>query len=182
MNKIIRFLPLILCVVLGVVLYRGLFLNPNEMPSALEGKIMPEFSLPSLHDDAVMMTKADLTGDIILLNVWATWCPSCRHEHPFFLELAKSDRIKLYGINYKDDRRAALQWLNDLGDPFQFTVYDPNGRLAMDLGVYGAPETFLVDHKGVIRKRFAGVIDNNSWFNEFAPLIEQINTEIAQGK
>lgn len=177
MNKIIRFIPLILFVVLGIVLYRGLFLNPQSMPSALVGKQVPDFSLTSLRDEGKVLTKADLSGNIVLLNVWATWCPSCRYEHPYFLQLAKSDRFKIYGLNYKDEREAAIQWLNDLGDPYQLSVFDPLGRLGLDLGVYAAPETFVIDHLGVIRKRFAGPIDSAVWQREFEPLIKQIESE-----
>ena len=177
MNKIIRFIPLVLFVVLAVVLYRGLFLNPQAMPSALVGKVMPEFNLTDLHDQNKTISRADLTGDIFLINVWATWCPSCRYEHPYFLELAKNKRVKLYGLNYKDERKAAVQWLAQLGDPYLFSVFDPLGRLGMDLGVYAAPETFVIDHLGVIRKRYAGPIDANVWQKEFEPLIQLIEQE-----
>ena len=177
MNKVIRFIPLILFVVLGVVLYRGLFLNPQAMPSALVGKVMPSFSLSQLRDENKLINKADLTGDIFLINVWATWCPSCRYEHPYFLKLAKDKRFKLYGLNYKDDRVAAIKWLDKLGDPYELSVFDPLGRLGMDLGVYAAPETFVIDHLGVIRKRFAGPIDDKVWQQEFEPLIQLIEQE-----
>ncbi|MGJ8692258.1 MAG: DsbE family thiol:disulfide interchange protein [Thalassotalea sp.] len=177
MNKIIRFLPLILFFVLGVVLYRGLFLNPQAMPSALVGKKFPAFSLTQLRNEQQTLTSSDLTGDILLINVWATWCPSCRYEHPYFLELAKNKRFKIYGLNYKDERVAAIKWLDDLGDPYQFSIFDPLGRLGLDLGVYAAPETFVVDHQGVIRKRYAGPIDRKVWLKEFEPLITQIEQE-----
>ena len=177
MNKVIRFIPLILFVVLGVVLYRGLFLNPQAMPSALVGKVMPSFSLSQLRNENKLINKADLTGDIFLINVWATWCPSCRYEHPYFLKLAKDKRFKLYGLNYKDDRVAAIKWLDKLGDPYELSVFDPLGRLGMDLGVYAAPETFVIDHLGVIRKRFAGPIDDKVWQQEFEPLIQLIEQE-----
>ena len=177
MNKVIRFIPLILFIVLAVVLYRGLFLNPQAMPSALVGKVMPEFTLQDLHDPNISLTKADLTGELHLINVWATWCPSCRYEHPYFLELAKSKRFKLYGLNYKDEREAAKQWLEKLGDPYLFSIFDPLGKLGMDLGVYAAPETFVIDHQGIIRKRYAGPIDANVWQKEFEPLIQVIEQE-----
>jgi cytochrome c biogenesis protein CcmG/thiol:disulfide interchange protein DsbE len=182
MNKLIRFIPLVLFVALSVVLYRGLFLNPQAMPSALEGKQLPVFTLSALRNENRQLTTADLKGDILLLNVWATWCPSCRYEHPYFLDLAKSPRFHLYGLNYKDDRKAAVQWLDKLGDPYQFSIFDPDGKLGMDLGVYAAPETFVVDHNGIIRKRFAGPIDNRVWLKEFEPLIQQIETEKREGK
>ena len=182
MNKIIRFLPLIVFIALGVVLYRGLFLNPQELPSALVGKPVPQFSLPGLKNADETLTPASLKGDVVLLNVWATWCPSCRYEHPYLLDLAKSDEIKLYGLNYKDERTLAIKWLNDLDDPYQFSIYDEKGRLGLDLGVYAAPETFVIDHHGIIRKRFAGPIDAKVWQREFAPLVKTIQQEQARGE
>lgn len=185
MNKIIRFLPLILVVALGVVLYRGLSLNPQDMPSALVGKTMPEFSLVTLIDANKVVTKADLVGDIVLLNVWATWCPTCKYEHPYLLELANDPQlkphVKLYGINYKDERLAAQKWLTNYENPYHFSIFDEQGTLGLDLGVFGAPETFVIDHNGVIRKRYAGAIDTRVWRKEFAPLIKQLISEKAAG-
>jgi len=186
MNKIIRFVPLVLVIALGIVLYRGLSLNPQDMPSALVGKTIPEFSLPTLNDANKIVSKADLTGDIILLNVWATWCPTCKYEHPYLLELANNEQlkpyVKLYGLNYKDGRIAAKQWLSNYNDPYQFSIFDEKGTLGLDLGVFGAPETFVIDHHGIIRKRFAGAIDTRVWRKEFEPLIKQLINEKQQGK
>lgn len=186
MNKVIRFLPLILVIALGVVLYRGLSLNPNEMPSALVGKAMPQFSLSTVNNATKTVTKADLVGDIVLLNVWATWCPTCKYEHPFLLELANNPQlntqVKLYGVNYKDERLPAQQWLMHYEDPYQFSVFDEEGLLGVKLGVFGAPETFVIDHHGMIRKRFAGALDIRVWRKEFEPLIKQITAEKQQGK
>lgn len=177
MNKLIRFLPLILCIALGGVLYQGLFLNPQELPSALVGKKIPEFELSTLRDDAKLVQASDLSGKVKILNVWATWCPSCRYEHPYLLEIAKSKRVAVFGLNYKDERGPANMWLKQLGDPYIFSIFDQDGSLGLDLGVYGAPETFVIDGNGVIRKRFAGVIDARVWHQEFIPLIEQIEAE-----
>lgn len=177
MNKIIRFIPLILFVVLAGVLYRGLFLDPQEMPSALVGKKVPPFSLTQLKNEQRNLSENDLTGDIILLNVWATWCPSCHYEHPYFLKLANDPRLKIYGLNYKDERDLAIAWLNKLGDPYQLSIFDEQGTLGLDLGVYAAPETFVIDHHGNIRKRFAGPLDEKVWQQEFEPLIQQIQKE-----
>lgn len=181
MGKFIRFLPLIVFIILGFVLYRGLFLNPQELPSALIGKKVPEFQLPALIDENRILTPKDLKGDIVLVNVWATWCPSCRYEHPYLLDLAKSKRVKLYGLNYKDDRQLAKKWLRDLGDPYQFTIFDELGRLGLDMGVYAAPETFVIDHHGIIRMRFATPIDANVWQQKMEPLIKQIEEERERG-
>lgn len=182
MNKLIRFLPLILVIALGAVLYRGLSLNPQDMPSALVGQKMPSFALPALIDSNKTLSKADLIGDIVLINVWATWCPTCKYEHPYLVDLAKNAQIKLYGLNYKDDRQAAIKWLTHYEDPYVFSIFDEEGTLGLDLGVYGAPETFVIDHHGIIRKRFAGAIDTRVWRREFEPLISQLIEEKKQGK
>jgi len=186
MNKVIRFLPLVLVIALGIVLYRGLSLNPSDMPSALVGKAMPDFSLSIVKDAEKTVTKADLVGDIILLNVWATWCPTCKYEHPYLLEIATNPKlksqVKLYGVNYKDERALAQQWLTNYQDPYQFSIFDEEGLLGVKLGVFGAPETFVIDHHGIIRKRFAGALDVRMWRKEFEPLIEQIIAERKQGK
>ena len=182
MGKLIRFLPLILVFALGVVLYRGLSLNPQDMPSALVGQSIPSFSLTALNDRQKNLTQDDLTGDIILLNVWATWCPTCKYEHPYLVDVAKNPQVKLYGLNYKDKRLAALKWLQKYEDPYVFSIFDEDGTLGLDLGVYGAPETFVIDHHGIIRKRFAGAIDTRVWRREFEPLIAQLIEEKKQGK
>ena len=182
MNKIIRFLPLILVLALGVVLYRGLSLNPSEMPSALVGKAMPDFSLPTLKNPNEAVTKTDLAGDIVLINVWATWCPTCKYEHPYLVELSKNPQVKLYGINYKDELLPAREWLTYYEDPYEFSIFDKDGLLGVKLGVFGAPETFVIDHHGIIRKRFAGALDVRVWRKEFEPLINQIISEKKQGK
>jgi cytochrome c biogenesis protein CcmG/thiol:disulfide interchange protein DsbE len=185
-NKIIRFLPLILVIALGVVLYRGLSLNPQDMPSALVGKTMPDFSLSTLNDANRIVTKTDLVGDIVLLNVWATWCPTCKYEHPYLLEIANDPKlkpyVKLYGLNYKDERIAAQKWLTHYEDPYHFSIFDEQGTLGLNLGVFGAPETFVIDHNGVIRKRFAGAIDTRVWRKEFEPLIKQLISEKQKGE
>ncbi|MBU2869231.1 DsbE family thiol:disulfide interchange protein [Colwellia sp. E2M01] len=182
MNKLIRFLPLILVIALGVVLYRGLSLNPQDMPSALVGKTLPNFELLTLKNKANKVTQTDVTGDIVLINVWATWCPTCKYEHPYLVDIAKNPQVTLYGLNYKDDRAAAQQWLKTYEDPYVFSIFDEEGTLGLDLGVYGAPETFVIDHKGIIRKRFAGAIDTRVWRTEFEPLIAQLIEEKKQGK
>ncbi|NRA54733.1 MAG: DsbE family thiol:disulfide interchange protein [Gammaproteobacteria bacterium] len=179
MKRFILFVPLILFLVLGAFLYKGLFLNPKAMPSALEGKPVPAFKLLTVTKGDRVVTQADLLGDYYLLNVWATWCPSCKAEHPYLLDIARSG-IPIYGINYKDDLSAAAKWLSDYQDPYRFSVFDVEGNLGLNLGVYGAPETFLVDHKGIIRLRYAGVIDNNSWGKKFVPLINTIKSEMTR--
>jgi len=152
------------------------------MPSALIGNPMPEFSLSTLNDPNKTVTKADLAGDIVLINVWATWCPTCKYEHPYLLELSDNPQVKLYGINYKDERPAAKEWLTHYKDPYLFSIFDEEGLLGVKLGVFGAPETFVIDHHGIIRKRFAGALDVRVWRKEFEPLIKQLFSEKQQGK
>ena len=173
MKRVLLFLPLVLFLAMGFFLYRGLYLNPQEMPSALEGKPVPSFRLLTVKDQNRVVTNADLKGQVYLLNVWGTWCAGCKIEHPYLLDIAKSG-LPIYGINFKDELNAAQQWLEDYEDPYQFTVYDSDGRLALDLGVYGAPETFVVDDKGIIRLRFAGILDPTAWNTKIKPLIESI--------
>jgi len=177
MNKVIRFIPLILFFVLGVVLYRGLSLNPTDLPSALVNKAFPEFSLYIVKNANTVKTNADFKPGIKLVNVWGTWCPSCRAEHEFLLKLNKSNRFTIYGLNYDDERAAAQRWLTALGDPYEFSMFDEAGKLSINLGVYAAPETFVIDHNNIIRKRYAGPLDNRVWKAEFIPLLLQIEAE-----
>jgi cytochrome c biogenesis protein CcmG/thiol:disulfide interchange protein DsbE len=118
----------------------------------------------------------------VLINVWATWCPTCKYEHPYLVDIAKNAKVKLYGLNYKDERIPAQQWLQHYEDPYVFSIFDDKGILGLDLGVYGAPETFVIDHHGIIRKRFAGAIDTRVWRREFEPLIAQLIEEKKQEK
>jgi len=169
------FLPLILFALLAITLFRGLGLDPNEMPSALIDRPLPAFSLPAL-DQAGMLTAADVTGQPALLNVWATWCVSCRVEHPYLKQLAQQG-IPIFGLNYKDDDSAALRWLQELGDPYRLNIADREGTLGLDMGVYGAPETYLLDARGVVRYRHAGVLDQKVWQTILEPLYLQLSGE-----
>ena len=156
-----RFLPLIAFFALAGLLARGLTLDPTDLPSARLGKPVPEFDLPLL-DSSERRMPEDWEGSPALVNVWATWCFSCRIEHPYLLELA--DRgITIYGLNYKDEPDKASQWLVDLGNPYTETVVDIDGTLGLDLGVYGAPETYVVDAHGIVRHRHVGVVDEQVW-------------------
>lgn len=167
------FVPLILFAVLAAFLYRGLALDPTAMPSALIDRPLPEFSLTGLADDQPL-TRADVVGEPALFNVWATWCISCRVEHPYLQQLADAG-VPIYGINYKDEDAAARRWLDDLGNPYRANIVDREGSLGVDLGVYGAPETYLVDAAGVIRYRHVGVIDERVWRGTLEPLWRQIS-------
>lgn len=177
MGKLIRFIPLILFIALGTVLFRGLSLNPTELPSALIGKKFPEFGLTAVLNASKTITIADFKPGIKLVNVWGTWCPSCRYEHEYLNKISKTNRFTIYGLNYDDERAAAAKWLTELGNPYQFSAFDGQGKLSVDLGVYAAPETFVVDHNNIIRKRYAGPLNPQVWQNEFEPLITQIEAE-----
>jgi len=162
------FLPLILFALLAIILFRGLGLDPSEMPSALIDRPLPAFSLPAL-GEARLLSEADVTGQPALLNIWATWCPSCRVEHPYLQQLADKG-VPIFGINYKDDDSAAQRWLDELGNPYRFNIADREGTLGLDMGVYGAPETYLLDARGVVRYRHVGVVDENVWQTILEPL------------
>ena len=166
------FIPLILFVLLALFLFRGLSLDPKAMPSALIDHELPSFSLPALGLDQ-MMTDQDIVGEVAFLNVWATWCFSCRVEHPYLQKLAQSG-VPIYGVNYKDEDAAALEWLKEFGDPYRASVADREGTLGLDLGVFGAPETYLVDSEGVIRYRHVGVVNDRVWTDVLEPLYLEV--------
>ncbi len=165
------FLPLAIFFALVWFLYQGLFLNPREVPSALIDKPAPQFSLPVLHDPATKFSGSELKGQVWLLNVWGSWCASCRYEHPFLNDLAKQQVLPIIGFNWKDDPAAAKGWLAKYGDPYRLSVSDLDGRVAIDWGVYGAPETFVIDKAGKVRHKHTGPIDAKVLNDTLLPLI-----------
>lgn len=171
-SRLKLFLPLFLFAVLALVLFRGLSLDPREMPSALIDRPLPSFSLPAL-DSGRQLGREDITGDVSLLNVWATWCVSCRVEHPYLQRLA-DEGVPIYGLNYKDDEAAALRWLDELGNPYRLNIVDRQGSLGLDLGVFGAPETYLLDAEGIVRYRHVGVVDKTVWQTVLHPLYREL--------
>lgn len=166
------FAPLLIFALLALLLFRGLSLDPREMPSALIDKPLPEFELFSLGEQRTL-TRGDVIGQISLFNVWATWCVSCRVEHPYLQQLADAG-IPIVGVNYKDEDAAALRWLQDLGNPYTVNIADRDGTLGLDLGVYGAPETYVVDADGVIRYRHVGVVDERVWRSILEPIVLEL--------
>lgn len=180
MKKLVLFIPLILVMVMGVFLYKGLFLNPQQLESALEGKPIPAFQLERLEDSSEIITNESLVGQVSLLNVWATWCPSCKYEHPYLMRFARQGILPIYGINYRDDRGPAIRELTREGDPYTKNIFDHDGRLGLDLGVYGAPESYLVDHNGIIRYRYAGPIDQRVWSETLLPMIKELQAVAKQ--
>jgi cytochrome c biogenesis protein CcmG, thiol:disulfide interchange protein DsbE len=166
--------PAVFVVLFGVFL-TGLFRDPTLVPSPLIDRPAPAFQLPQLLDPELNFGLADLkTGEPVLLNVWATWCVGCRQEHGMLVDLAQRGEIPIFGLNWKDDRQAALQWLERLGDPYVATAEDAEGRVAIDWGVYGAPETFLIDGNGIIRYKHVGPLTEEIWAREFRPRIAQL--------
>lgn len=182
MTRKVLFIPLGLFLLLAATLFWQLARNAQgedstRLESALVGKPVPVFRLESLENPGKIYDQAVLTdGKPILLNVWATWCPTCREEHQY-LNTLKSQGIRVVGMNYKDDRHKAINWLNELGNPYALSLFDGNGMLGLDLGVYGAPETFLIDGKGIIRYRYAGALNNRVWQQEIKPLWEKYSKE-----
>ena len=173
MNK--KFLiPLGIFVVLLAFLGIGLTLNPREVPSPLVDKPAPAFSLAQLHAPERVLTPADLKGQVWLLNVWASWCVSCRQEHPLLVELGKANVVPIYGLNYKDQRPDALKWLDQFGNPYTASIMDPDGRVGIDYGVYGVPETFLIDKGGVIRYKQIGPITPEVLQQKLLPMIRSL--------
>ena len=175
MDRLKLFIPLIIFMLLAAAFYSLLNTegyDPKALPSALIDQTMPEFDLPLLDGNARIITQ-QLLGDVYLLNVWATWCISCRVEHKYLNKLAKNG-VKIIGLNYKDDNVKALQWLEKLGNPYDVVIVDADGRLGLDLGVYGAPETYLIDKLGVIRYKYVGIVDAKVWQKELKSLYKML--------
>lgn len=167
--------PLGIFIVLVGFLAAGLDLNPREVPSPLIDKPAPAFKLPQLREADKAIARDDLKGRVWLLNVWASWCVSCRHEHPVLVELAKSKAVPIYGLNYKDQREAGLNWLAEHGDPYVLSAFDQDGRVGIDYGVYGVPETFLIDKSGVIRYKHIGPVTPDAVQNIILPKVRQLD-------
>lgn len=175
-SKILYFVPLVAAFCLGVVLYMSIGKDPQKLETARLNQEIPTFQLASLENPKLMVneTMFKRDGNFRLLNVWATWCPSCKAEHAYLLAL-KAQGVPIIGLNYKDERGPALEWLRDLGDPYEINVYDPKGVFGFDLGVYGAPETYLVDGSGRVRHRHVGVMNEAVWKRDFIPMIESFS-------
>lgn len=168
-------IPLVLFLGLVVFLAIGLGRDPHEVPSPLINKPAPVFQLAQLKDPTKTFSAQEMRGKVWMLNVWASWCVSCREEHPLLLEYARSGAIPIYGFNYKDKREDALAWLGELGDPYVLSVSDLDGRVGIDYGVYGAPETYLIDREGVIRFKQIGAVTPDIWQNKILPLAKELN-------
>jgi cytochrome c biogenesis protein CcmG, thiol:disulfide interchange protein DsbE len=167
-------IPLALFVAIAGFLFAGLKLNPREVPSPLVGKAAPAFQLPLLHEPAKRFQPADMKGKPWLLNVWASWCITCRDEHPVLVALAKQKLVPILGLNYKDKSDEAQRWLKQFGDPYDFSIVDAEGRVGIDYGVYGVPETYLIDGAGVIRYKHIGALTPDIVQGKLLPLLKAL--------
>jgi cytochrome c biogenesis protein CcmG/thiol:disulfide interchange protein DsbE len=170
-------IPLALFLVLVVFLAIGLTRNPQELPSALIDKPAPTFRLPQLKQPDKTFSAEDMRGKVWMLNVWASWCVACRDEHPYLFEYQKSGAVPIYGLNYKDRPEDALGWLSELGDPYLLSAVDLDGRVAIDYGVYGAPESYIIDKSGTIRMKHVGPVMPEVWEKKILPLVQELNRQ-----
>ncbi len=177
MNRFKFFIPLVIVAGIGIILSIALHLDPSKLPSALIGKPFPQFALPELLDEGRLISEKDLVGKVALVNVWATWCITCRVEHPYLVKLAQEYNIPIYGVNYKDDAVAAREWLLKNRNPYIFNIVDAKGDLGVDLGVTGAPETFVIDKNGRIHHKRTNVVDMRIWQEELKPVIDRLQHE-----
>lgn len=170
----VRFLaPIGVMALLVIVFSIGLTRDPSELPSTFIDKAAPGFDLPTVKNPEARVTSADYAGQAVLVNVWATWCVGCREEHAFLMDLAASGTIPIYGINWRDRRSDALRWLDQFGDPYVASGFDEDGRVAVDWGVYGAPETFLIGPDGIVLHKHLGPLSPQAWQRDFVPLLNE---------
>ena len=172
-----RFWPLGIFLALVVVLYAGLYHDPHEVPSPLIGKPAPEFSLTRVDDASQQISRRALLGHVYVMNVWASWCVSCRVEHPLLVEFAKQYPFEIYGLDYKDTRPEAISWLGQFGNPYKAALFDSDGRVGIDFGVYGVPESFVVDKKGIVRYKQIGPFSPDALSGKLLPLLQQLERE-----
>ena len=174
MNRFLL-LPLVLFIGLVAFLLVGLHRDPHEVPSPLINKPAPDFKLSQLREPNKTFSPQEMRGKVWILNFWGTWCVACREEHPLLLEYSKTGAVPIYGVDYKDERAAAMQMLAEEGNPYAITASDPDGRVSIDYGVYGAPESYLIDRNGVIRFKQIGPITEEVWQKEILPRAKQLN-------
>ena len=170
-------LPLGIFAVLVGFLYVGLSLDPRKLDSTFIDKPAPDFVLPNLNQPGKTITNRDMLGQVWILNVWASWCVSCRQEHPLLMQLAKQPNIHLYGLNYKDANEDAMGWLQRHGDPYRASAFDAKGRTGIDYGVTGTPETFIIDKRGVVRYKYVGPLTAEAFKQELWPLMQSLEAE-----
>ncbi|MGB9093685.1 MAG: DsbE family thiol:disulfide interchange protein [Gallionella sp.] len=172
-----RFWPFLAFVVLAIFLYIGLGLDPHEIPSPLINKPAPAFTLPQLYNPAKQFSSEEMKGKVWLLNVWASWCVSCREEHPVLMELSQQHIVPIYGLDYKDKNPDGEAWLREGGDPYTLVITDANGRVGIDYGVYGVPETYVIDKQGMIRYKQIGPVTHQSLQQKILPLVAELQSK-----
>ena len=171
-------IPLFAFMILAAFLLVGLTLNPRQVPSPLIDKPAPVFQLNHLHEPEKVMASQDNLGKVWMLNVWASWCVACRDEHPLLVQLANSGIVPIYGLNYKDERTTAMQWLKRYGDPYTISIVDQDGKVGIDYGVYGVPETYVIDKKGIIRHKQIGPVTVDALEKTIIPLILELQKQV----
>lgn len=171
----LRFLlPLGIFLALAGFLWVGLGRDPSTVPSPLINKAAPEFRLAQLHEPTQQIARTDMLGKVWLLNVWASWCVACRQEHPLLMELSRTRLVPIYGLNYKDKREDGINWLAQFGNPYVVSGADLDGRVGIDYGVYGVPETFVIDRQGVIRYKHIGPVTVDALKTKILPLVKEL--------
>ncbi len=175
MNRFL--LPLVIFAVVVGFLAVGLTLNPREVPSPLVGKSAPDFSLPQLYEQEKVFSPDELRGKVWLLNFWASWCSGCKTEHPVLMQLAQSGAVPIYGMDYKDRREEAVTWLREWGNPYPVIGVDESGRVGIDYGVYGIPETYVIDKAGVIRYKQIGPLNDDTVKEKILPLVRELQNQ-----
>lgn len=170
-------LPFVIFMIVAAFLFIGLGLNPHEVPSPLVGKPAPAFSLPQLHEPEKQFSLQDMKGKVWLFNVWASWCTACEYEHPLFMELSRQNLVPLYGMDYKDKREDGMAWLQKHGNPYTLVVSDTEGRVGIEYGVYGVPETYLIDKQGVIQYKHIGMVTEKDLSEKILPMVKELQAK-----
>jgi len=170
-------LPFVVFMIMAAFMYVGLNLNPHEVPSPLVGRAAPAFTLPQLHEPSKQFSPQDMKGKVWLFNVWASWCTACEHEHPVFMDLARKNIVPIYGMDYKDQRADGEAWLRKHGNPYVLVVSDAEGRVGIDYGVYGVPETYVIDKQGVIQHKQIGAVTPEILDEKILPLIRELQAK-----
>ena len=170
-------LPFVVFIIVAAFMYIGLGLNPHEVPSPLVGRAAPAFTLPQLQEPARQFSPQDMKGKVWLFNVWASWCAACENEHPIFMELARQNIVPIYGMDYKDKREDGEAWLRKHGNPYVLAVSDAEGRVGIDYGVYGVPETYVIDKQGIIRDKHIGGVSQQILDEKILPLVRELQAK-----
>jgi cytochrome c biogenesis protein CcmG/thiol:disulfide interchange protein DsbE len=170
-------LPFLVFMIMAAFLYVGLSLDPHEVPSPLVGKAAPAFTLPQLHEPSKQFSPQEMKGKVWLLNVWASWCTACESEHAVLLDISRQNLVPIYGMDYKDKREDGEAWLRERGNPYTLVVSDAEGRVGIDYGVYGVPETYVIDKQGVIQHKQIGPVTPQNWSEKILPLIKELQVK-----